>query len=133
MATLLNIIERPEEINEIDCVEIYLPKSLKHLSELYSYLRAKVTERLGDIVLNGFSIFEADGVFWGQKLWEERSLVIRILFIRPADAPALSVQAKIRTLGRAIASKVATSEEEIWICHYPQTVAVFRPNAKLLT
>jgi hypothetical protein len=134
MAGILQLYEQEaQDSKELDCVEIYMPKSLKHLSELYGFLRSKVTERLGELVLDGFSIYEVDGVFSGKKLWEERSLVIRILFIRPAASPARSVQAKIKDLGRAIANTVATKEEEIWICHYPQTVTVFRPNTKILT
>ena len=36
MSGLLNIIERAEPASsQYECVEIYLPKRLKHLSELY--------------------------------------------------------------------------------------------------
>jgi hypothetical protein len=61
----------------IDCVEIYLPKSIEFLSEIYQLLRDKVKNRLGGVVLDGFSIYEADGVFHGEVLWEQRTLVIR--------------------------------------------------------
>src|SRR5260370_16893784 len=96
---LLNIYETPPEVNQLDCVEVYLPKRLKHLSELYAYLRAKVTDRLGAIVLDGFSIYEVDGVFHGEeKLWEERSLAIPILSPRSAEAPRAVSDARIRAL-----------------------------------
>ena len=55
----------PVERKDLDCVEIYLPKNLKHLSELYSLLSDCVGERRGRVALEGFSIYEVDGVFRG--------------------------------------------------------------------
>src|ERR1700752_1277678 len=113
----------------LECVEIYLPKKLRLLSELYAFLRAKTTETVGDIVLDGFSMYEVDGVFRGkEQLWEERSLVIRILF--PCSDDPHVVQSKIVDLGREIAAKVAMKEEEIWICQYRQKLSVFRPKPR---
>lgn len=134
MPILLPIREHPlPEVKEVQCVEIYLPKKLKYLSGLYEYLRARTTEQVGEILLDGFSIYEVDGAFRGEsELWEERSLVIRILFPLKGETPQLAVQAKIRALGRQIAETVATSEEEIWISHYPHRISVFRPNTKLV-
>ena len=131
MPALLQIREGPPpERREVHCIEIYLPKRLKHLSELYEFLRARTTEPISEIALEGFSIYEVDGVFRGQKeLAEERSLVIRILFVR-GDAPG--IEAKIKALGRQIADTVATTEEEIWIAQYSHIVAIFRPT-KLIT
>ncbi len=98
---------------QIDCVEAYLPKSIDFLSELYQLLRDKVTYRLGNLVLDRFSIYEVDGVFQGETLWEQRTLVIRMLFIRKASTPATLVDAIILELGREIATKVAIREEQI--------------------
>lgn len=123
----------PGDRKRIDCVEIYLPKSILFLSELYRLLREKVTNRLGDVVLDGFSVYEVDGVFRGDRLWEQRTLVIRLLFIRAADNPALLVDARISDLGREIAARVAFEEEQIWICQYPQNLTVFRGLKKALT
>src|SRR5262249_27638631 len=117
----------------IDCVEIYLPKTLEFLPELYQLLRDMIANRLGAVVLDGFSTYEVDGVFRGERLWEQRTLVIRMLFIRSSAAPAPGVETRIRELGKEIASKVAGKEEEIWICHYPQTLRVFRGMKRLLT
>lgn len=136
MSVLLKLREPAlSEGRHVDCIEIYLPKRLKHLSELYGFLRSKVSKRLGDIVLDGFSIYEADGAFYGkERVWEERTLVVRIFLIRLVGAPRveqtvpLSVQAKINDLGRELADRVAIDEEEIWICTYPQYVTVFYPR-----
>jgi hypothetical protein len=122
----------PEE-KRVHCIEIYMPKRLKHLSELYRFLRNKTELRIGDLILDGFSIYEVDGFFRGQhEPWEERSLVIRILLDWQMGLTQESVQAKIKILGKEIASQVATSEEQIWISHYSQMVYVFRPNTKLI-
>jgi hypothetical protein len=119
---------------QIDCVEVYLPKSLEFLSELYQMLREMVKHPLGPLVVDGFSIYEADGVFRGEKtLWEQRTLVIRIPFIRSASAPAEAVDAIIVDLGREIATKVAVGEEQIWICHYAQNLRIFEGLKRLLS
>jgi hypothetical protein len=130
MPGVQHLIEKaPLDHKQIDCVEIYIPKRLEYLSPLYAFLKARVTQRLGSLVLDGFSIYEVDGVFHGKQLWQERSMVIRILFIRPVES---NVVVKIKDLGRQIAKTIATEEEEIWICYYPQTVAIFRPNTKIV-
>jgi hypothetical protein len=118
---------------QLDCVELYLPKSLEFLSELYRFLQIKATNRLSPGVLDGFSIYEVDGVFYGEKLWEQRTLVIRLMFIRTARARLETLEGRIADLGREIAHRIAVNEEEIWICHYPQTLTVFRGLKKALT
>jgi hypothetical protein len=121
------------ERKQIDCVEIYLPKSIEFLSELYQFLKEKVTNRLSLSVLDGVSIYEADGVFQGEQLWEQRTLVIRLLFIRLPGYDPSRLMARIADLGREIATRVAVKEEEIWICHYPQTLTIFRGLKKWIT
>ena len=82
--------------------------------------------------MDGYSIYEVDGVFRGEILWDERTLVIRLLLVRPAGKPEQSVNRLIRDLGNEIITKVAASEEEIWICHYPQSLTVFAGLKRLL-
>jgi hypothetical protein len=124
--TQLNLIEEaPGDRTRLDCVEIYLPKSIEFLSELYRFLREKVTQRFGQVVLDGFSVYEVDGVFRGERLWEQRTLVIRLLLVRPAGKTAGSVAWVIGDLGREIATTIAVSEEVIWICQYEQVLHMF--------
>jgi len=137
MPDLLKLRESLPVPDKYECVEIYLPKKLKHLSPLYAFLKATlapaVIERFGEVTLKGFSIYEVDGAFVGQdEPYEERTLVIRILFLYPGGAAELSVEDKIGDLGREI-EKIAPTEEQIWICHYPQTVSVFRPAKRIAT
>ncbi len=122
----------PHDIKQVDYVEIYLPKSIEFLSELYQLLRDRTTNSLGSLVLDGFSIYEADGVFRGERLWEQRTLVIRILLVRKAESPAYLLESTIFELGGQIASKVAVHEEQIWICHYPQNLRIFRGLKRLM-
>lgn len=115
----------------LECVEIYVPKKLEHLSELYNYLRSQLwTPHSPEKAIDGFSLYEVDGAFRGSKLYEERTLVVRIFFERDAGGGDAGVQRRIETLGRDLATAVALSEEELWICHYPQNVMVFRPATR---
>ncbi len=118
---------------QVDCVEIYLPKSIEFRSELYQMLRDKTRNRLGSVVLDGFSIYEVDGVFYGETLWEQRTLVIRILLVRKAGTPLDLLDVTVLELGREIATKVAVREEQIWICHYAQNLRVFTGLQRLIS
>jgi hypothetical protein len=114
----------------LECVELYVPKKLEHLSEIFTFLRNKLSEREQGVrqavPIDGFSIYEVDGAFYGERVYQERTLVIRILFKRAASEDRKSIREKIRALGAEIASTVALTEEEFWICHYPQGVVIFR-------
>ncbi|MBX3441368.1 MAG: hypothetical protein KF774_03090 [Planctomyces sp.] len=115
----------------LECVEVYLPKTLEHLSELYNYLRSKLKPRGAgpdSQTIDGFSMYEVDGAFAGERIYQERTLVIRMLFLRADGDDERSIHRKIETLGREIASTVAIAEEQLWICHYPQGVVIFRPR-----
>jgi hypothetical protein len=118
------------ENEPFECVEIYVPKKLEHLSELFTFLRRKLSEREQGVPqavpIDGFSMYEVDGAFYGEHVYQERTIVVRILFQREAADDAKSIREKIRALGAEIASTVAITEEEFWICHYPQGVVIFR-------
>jgi hypothetical protein len=115
----------------VECVEIYIPKKLEHLSEVFNFLRQKLVERsqgrTDSVTIDGFSLYEVDGAFLGRTIYQERTLVVRILFARETSDEAAAIQRKILELGRDLATAVALSEEELWVCHYPQSVVVFRP------
>jgi len=115
----------------VECVEIYIPKKLEHLSEVFNYLRQKIVERsegrTDSVTIDGFSLYEVDGAFLGRTIYQERTLVVRILFARDPEEDASVIQRKILELGRDIATAVALDEEELWVCHYPQSIVVFRP------
>ena len=115
-----------------ECVEIYIPKTLENLAKLYSFLQSKLIERRHGVeaqdAIDGFSLYEVDGAFYGQEVYQERTIVIRILFKRDKTQSARSIAKKIQLLGREVAASVAMQEEELWICHFPQGVIIFRPQ-----
>ena len=130
----LRLYERePADRHDVDCVEIYLPKSIAFLSELYNFLRENVRQRLDPLRLDGFSIYEVDGVFWGKMdTYDQRTLVIRPLFVRAREKVAPRVKELIDALGGEIARTIATEEEDIWVCRYRQELTVFRGQRRLL-
>src|SRR5690349_18628705 len=112
MGRLLPIYETADDCSrQFECVEIYLPKRLKHLSELYGFLRSKIEQRVGAIVIDGLSVYEVDGVFRGAKqLWEERTLVIRIMLPPSVEQPKRVLEGRIHDLGRELC--VVAGDEE---------------------
>jgi hypothetical protein len=117
----------------MECIEVYVPKKLEHLSELYTYLRNKLSKRKEGrrqrVPIDGFSLYEVDGAFYGEQIYQERTIVIRILLNRANDDDE-TIHDKIQLLGTEIASTVAISEEELWICHYSQNMTRFRLRAE---
>ena len=111
----------------LECVEIYVPKKLEHLSELYTFLRQKMSDEGSVSEIDGFSLYEVDGAFRSDRVYQERTVVIRVMLpYAPNDSPQ-TVLDKIKELGREIATRVALGEQELWICHYQQHVHIFRP------
>lgn len=120
-----------QESNTFECVEIYIPKKLEHLSELYNFLRDKLNPKGGEegtADVNGFSLYEVDGAFLGDRIYQERTVVIRILLRRGARDDDNAIRKRIESLGREVAETVAFTEDELWICHYPLGVVIFRPR-----
>ena len=119
------------EQRSIECVEIYVPKNVENLSELYRYLRDRMMGRSkadpGSLTIDGFSLYEVDGAFYGDQVYEERTLVIRLLLLKNVDAEASLLDEQIAAVGREIATTVARKEAELWICRWPQQMTIFRP------
>ena len=118
------------ERRSLECVEVYVPKKLENLSELFRYLRDKMmgrTTRGSGPVIDGFSLYEVDGAFYGDQIYQERTLVIRLLFFVDGEEQPAVLEDQISTLGREIATTVAMKEAELWICHYPQRMQIVRP------
>jgi hypothetical protein len=65
-------------------------------------------------------------------LWEQRTLVIRILLVRKASTPVDLLDTIIVELGQEIATKVAVGEEQIWICHHAQNLRIFEGVKRLI-
>ena len=109
---------------QIVTVEVYLPKRLGDLSELYRFLREAVSNRTGPVVLDGFTIYEGDGAFWDNGLFEERSLVLRLQWT-PGEGGEAETRQRIRTLGRLLAEEITPEQRQIWITASIGTLDVF--------
>lgn len=118
-----------------ECVEIYVPKKLEHLSELYNYLRRKLADRqTGEpqsVPIDGFSLYEVDGAFHGAQVYQERTVVLRILLSLAAETSHQELRNRIDALGAEVAATVSMSEEELWITHFPQRLVIIRPSLRV--
>lgn len=118
--------------NLFECIEIYVPKKLEHLSELFNYLRQKLDDRkagkMQGVSIDGFSLYEVDGAFYGSELYQERTVVIRILLKRTAGEDDPAIRDRIQALGSEIAETVALAEEELWIGHFLQRILIIQPS-----
>jgi len=121
----------PIELRESWSVEVYLPKKLQYLSELFNYLRSKLSDGSGPsetgVEITGFSLYEVDGAFVGRTVFEERTLVIRILFPRRSEETSESRQEFLTLLANELSAAMQLQEEEIWICQTPLQIGIFRP------
>ncbi len=106
-------------------VEVYLPKRLSDMSELYRFLREAVSNRSGPVVLDGFTIYEGDGAFWDDGVFEERSLVLRMHWT-PGDGGEAETRRRIQTLGRLLAEEITPEQRQIWITASTGTLDVFQ-------
>ncbi|MFN8391244.1 MAG: hypothetical protein U0136_13210 [Bdellovibrionota bacterium] len=118
----------------VECIEVYIPKKLDHQSELYNFLRSKLESRHAgetqSLPIHGFSLYEVDGAFIGDRIYEERTIVIRILFTRNETHSTAELREKIVQLGKEMLAAIAYAEEELWICHYRQQALIFRMNSR---
>ena len=64
----------------------------------------------------------------GSKVSGSTSLVIRILFNRWGNEGDAAIAKKVCARGSEVASSVAMTEEEFWICHYPQGAVIDRAS-----
>jgi len=125
------------ESGDFECVEIYVPKKLENVSALYTFLGTKLRDRRSGakqhVPIDGFSLYEVDGAFYGEEIYQERTIVVRILFKRVASDDDATIEKKVGALGSDVAASVAITEEEFWICHYRQGAIIYRPGAKAAT
>lgn len=110
--------------HQLVTVEVYLPKRLADLSELYRFLREAVSNRTGRVVLDGFTVYEGDGAFWSDELFEERTLVMRLHWMQ-RDADDAETRRRIRTLGQILADEITPGQRQIWITASTGTLDVF--------
>lgn len=121
-------------VSNVRCVEIYLPKKLKYISKIYDFLRLSVENRISPYVIDGFSIYEVDGTFWSPSgLFEDRTMVIRLLLIQTSGQDERVILTKINEIGRILSTDIAEEELEIWIVSDVQQVHIYQGLQHLIS
>lgn len=124
-------------MSAVEVLEAYVPARLEYLARLYEWLQAQLYSHPRPL-LRGFSIYEVNGAFRGQQtVYEERTLVVRVIFDAPArtrarrlvqDALERSLGAKVEELARALLRELRAitggKEEELWVIRVPGTKVV---------
>lgn len=98
---------------DVEMVEIYVPRRLEYLSELYQWLR----EQLEDgSLLKGFSLYEVSGAYVGTRIFTEQTMVVRLIFdLVEAELERISHEQRIDDIADAILGITGTEEEEVWL------------------
>jgi hypothetical protein len=115
-----NIALVEPESHSADILEMYVPKRGAYLTKLYDFLNdaikpmTEATLSPPNVRLRGYSVYEVDGAYAGDRSYEERVLVVRLVFLKgdSFDHPT------VRSLARELVRITAEKEEEIWIIRY---------------
>lgn len=109
-------------MDDIEILEAYVPARVEYLANLYVWLREQLYSHPRPL-LQGFSIYEVNGAFKGvERVYEERTAVIRIVFESPVDADqaeSRAYEARIGEIGETLRLITKEQEEEIWLIRIP--------------
>ncbi|MFQ6042112.1 MAG: hypothetical protein ACE5PV_14745 [Candidatus Poribacteria bacterium] len=98
-------------------LEVYVPKRLRYLGKLYTFLFDQLQSKGVDAIVRGYSIYEVDGAFVSlsqdqtPQIYDEKTLVIRLIY----DLPDAEIETRIHELAREVIAVTQSQEEEIWI------------------
>jgi len=108
---------------EVYVLEVYVPKRVRYLGALYSFLFDQLRNRGRKVLLHGYSIYEVDGAFVSQspeqepEIYDEKTLVIRLIYDLPTDA----LESRFSDIAVEIIDITESKEEEIWMIQYQST------------
>ena len=109
-------------MDNVEIVEAYVPARIEYLADLYAWLRDQLYSHPKPLI-HGFSIYEVNGAFRGrgERVFEERTMVIRIILAAPGadDTRAQLHEARIGELARTLREITEGREEELWIVRIP--------------
>ncbi len=111
------------ETTEAHVLEVYVPKRIRYLGPLYSFLFEQLQSSGREALLHGYSIYEVDGAFVSQTLeqkpeiYDEKTLVMRLIY----DLPENMSERHLNEIAAEIISITKSREEEIWIMQYQAT------------
>jgi hypothetical protein len=100
---------------EVEIVEIYVPRRLEYLSELYRWLREQFEDPYASF-LKGFSIYEVSGAYVGTMLYTEQTMVVRLIFeLAVEDKAKPGHEDRINHIADNILRITEYKEEEVWL------------------
>lgn len=109
-------------MDEIEILEVYVPARLEYMANLYVWLRDQLYSHPKPL-LHGFSIYEVNGAFRGEKrVFEERTAVIRVVFDVPIgsdDADRRAYEARVGEIAARFREITEQREEELWLIRIP--------------
>jgi len=107
----------PED--DVEIVEVYVPRRLEYLSGLYAWLRSQLDELETKSLFRGFSLYEVAGAYQGSRLYTEQTLVVRLVFDLSESWLPESQEARIESILNEIVRITNNQEEEVWIIRVP--------------
>ena len=120
MAISGNYVPRTAEAH---ILEVYVPKRLRYLGRLYTFLFNQLHSSGRKALLQGYSIYEVDGAFVSHisaqevQVYDEKTLVVRLIY----ELPRGNLETRIHDIARKIIELTESREEEIWIIRYQAT------------
>ena len=66
-------MSRPENI---EVVEVYVPRNLEYLSPLYLWLKTELSQPESRALFRGFSLYEVSGAYVGSIDYTEQTLIV---------------------------------------------------------
>ena len=99
-----------------EVVEIYLPRRLEYLSELYRWLKAQLVSPGYKSLFKGFSLYEVSGAYVGTRLFTEQTVVVRLIFdVSSGRLERVSHEARMDDIADSILRMTGGREEEVWL------------------
>ena len=112
---------------DVEVVEIYVPRRLEYLSELYKWLREQLEDPYASL-LKGFSIYEVSGAYIGTRLYTEQTMVVRLIFeLATEDKTQVAHEGRINHIAENILEITGFKEEEVWLIRTQAVKTVCTP------
>lgn len=128
------------EREEVEVLDLFVPQRLEYLPELYGFLREQLQSSGYEALFAGYSLFQVQGAFRGERIYDESTLIVRLVYDRTqleqdtvaetegvenAEMLLRRVDKRVDDLAQYVIQITGTQEEEIWIMQYRARLARF--------
>jgi hypothetical protein len=128
------------EREDVEVLEIFVPQRLAYLPGLYEFLREQLQSLGYEALFTGYSLFPVQGAFRGERIYDESTLIVRLIYDRTQfehrtveatksvenkELFLRLVDQRIDDLAQYVIQITGTQEEEIWIMQYRARLARF--------